>query len=116
MKLDMQTIRAIGAAGIEFFASVRVPGGCKTIFLKPEEVATFLTDPVQATADHMGVTKAEYQRWVDWEGTPQCGANTSKGQRCKNFVSGGSQLSLKRWMAMDGGYCVVHGGEASQRR
>ncbi|MGF1631257.1 MAG: hypothetical protein ACFCUT_17430 [Kiloniellaceae bacterium] len=116
MKPDMQTIRAIGAAGIGFAANVRAPGGYTTIYLEPEEVATFLTDPDQAAADHMGVTKAKYQRWIEWDGTPQCGAKTSKGKRCKNFVSGGMQMSLERWLETDGGYCVVHGGDASQRR
>jgi hypothetical protein len=35
---------------------------------------------------------------------------TSKGTRCKNFVSGGIQRDLQTWLELDGGNCAVHGG------
>ncbi|GAB4372235.1 MAG: hypothetical protein Kow00114_33580 [Kiloniellaceae bacterium] len=116
MKPDMQTIRAIRSAGIHFAATVRAPGGYTTVELEPEQVATFLTDSDQAIADSMGVTKEQYQKWVEWDGAPQCGAKTSKGKRCKNYVSGGIQMTLRRWLEMEGDYCAVHGGEGSERR
>ncbi|HEX7777327.1 MAG TPA: hypothetical protein VF449_12450 [Parvibaculum sp.] len=113
MKVDMDTILAMRSAGIEFIASVRVPGGCDTIALNPEQIESFANDPEQFAAGEFGASKTEYLDWVATDGMPRCGGRTVKGSRCQNPISGGCQRSLRDWLRLDGGYCAVHGGEGS---
>jgi hypothetical protein len=115
MKIDTATVAAMASAGIGFYANIRVPGGGTTIHISAEKVPQFIADPQQFAADEHGVSKEAYLRWVETDGTPQCGAQTKKGARCQNFVSGGIQRSLEDWLRLDGGYCAVHGGDASPR-
>jgi hypothetical protein len=115
MKIDHQTIEALDAAGIQFIAFVRAPGGGQTILLKPPEVASFVKDPEQAAALSFGVSKSEYLDWVRTDGTPRCGAMAKSGKRCQRIISGRIQMPIEAWLQKDGGFCAVHGGRGSAR-
>jgi len=115
MLLDLNTIHAMQDAGLAFIAQVPHPCGCQTLDFSAEQVVAFVADRDQAIADSLGVTKAQYREWIESFGTPRCGATTKQGTRCKNFVSGGVQLSLKTWLKLDGDYCAVHGGAPSRK-
>lgn len=115
VKINTATVDAIAAASISFTASLRAPGGCRTFFIEPKDVPAFISDPDQWAAGENGVSKEEHLEWVETDGTPRCGATTKNGRRCRNFVGGGVQRSIKDWLRLDGGYCSVHSGEGSDR-
>lgn len=112
--MDPKTIERLAQAPIEFVGSVPAPGGGASIVLQAEELGQFCDDPEGYFALMNGATKEEYNQWVDTEGTPRCGARNAKGERCKNVVSGGIQMSLEHWLQEDGGFCRVHGGLSSK--
>ena len=114
MKVDADTVSAMALAGIEFIAPVQRPGGGTRLNLDPKDIPAYMSDPANFIANSMGVTKTEYETWVETEGTPRCGATTSSGKRCKNVVSGGIQMPIDEWLRLDGGYCAVHGGDGSE--
>lgn len=111
--MDKATIAKLAAAPISFIGDIRAPGGNRSLTLAAHELETFCNDPEGFFALKHGVTIDEYRQWVETDGTPRCGAKTSKGKRCGNVVSGGIQMSLERWLEEDGGFCAVHGGEGS---
>ena len=109
--LDVRTIAAMIDAGISFVASVRSPGGQKTVLLEAKDVVPFVEDSADWFAKRNGVTKQDYLSWVACDGLPRCGATTRNGSRCKNSVSGGGQRGLLDWLNEDAGFCSVHGGK-----
>jgi len=111
--MDEATISKLAEAPIEFIGQVAAPGGGASIILKASELDAFCADPEAFFALRSGALKEEYRQWVETEGTPRCGASTTKGTRCGNIVSGGIQMSLERWLQEDGGFCTVHGGPTS---
>ena len=114
-KLDQVTIDKMRKAGINFVADIRWPGGGHSISVSVSDLEHFVSNPVAGAAKYLGGTEEQYLRWIETDGTPQCGAKTSKGTRCRNFVSGGIQQDFERWLELDGDYCQVHGGEPSHR-
>lgn len=119
MTIDRTTVEAMKSAGIEFLASVPAPWGGINVTLEPEEVEAFVRDREEWFARKNGAFKQQYLDWIATGGEPRCGAMTSKGTRCKNFVSGGIQRPFEVWLQEDGGFCHTHGGansnEARQR-
>lgn len=113
MQLCSKTLMALEDAGITLSASVRTPYGSETITIDAKDAERFLADRDGYAAARYGIPREDYIAWVESEGTPRCGEITSKGTRCRNFVSGGIHLPLKVWMKLDGGQCAVHGGEES---
>ncbi|MBA8835189.1 hypothetical protein [Rhizobium leguminosarum] len=116
MAIDTKTVTEIANAGIAFVASVRVPGGGETVVVPSNSITEYVADPQGFAAKHFGVTKEQYQLWIETDGMPQCGATTKNGSRCKNGVSGGSQRSVEEWLRLVGDYCAVHGGEGANIR
>ena len=110
---DKQTIDRLAEAPLEIIGHVAVPCGNGSISLKAHELEAFCNDPEGIYALRNEATKDEYLQWVETEGTPRCGVITSKGNRCQNIVSGGTQMPLERWLQEDGGFCTVHGGATS---
>lgn len=115
MRIDKDTIDAMAAAGIHFIVEAAVPWGGMTLTVSAQEVPGIVANRDQGIADHLGVPKSQYLAWVATDGLPRCGATTSKGERCRNPISGGIQRPLKEWLQEDGGFCTVHGGERSKR-
>jgi hypothetical protein len=113
-KLDLSTIQALEAAGIQFSVSFREPGGAATIGISADEAFAWVEDPEAFAARTVGLTTTKYREWVDSDGEPRCGAVTIDGHRCKNVISGGIQRSALEWLRLDGGYCAVHGGASSE--
>jgi hypothetical protein len=111
MILDKQTIASMRSAGISFVSHVRSPGGSTAVVLAPDDVSQFIQDRDTFAAQHFGVSRQQYLDWVETDGAPRCGATTKKGKRCANFVKGGIQRTIEEWVELDGGYCIVHGGE-----
>ena len=118
--MDPKTIYRLAQAPIEFLDTVSAPEGDASMVLQAEELGQFCEDPEGYFALMNGATKEEYSQWVDTEGTPRCGARNAKGERSKDVVSGGIQMSLEHCLREDGGFCRVHGGlgskEARDRR
>lgn len=115
MALDIATIREMEDNHIEMVGNIDVPGGGTSLPLRADEVPAYIQDRAQFAANYFNVAKADYLRWNETSGTPQCGATTTKGTRCQNVVSGGIQRSIKEWLRLDGQLCAVHGGETSDR-
>lgn len=114
--VDMTTIQTLASAKVELVVNYKTVWGGSTVVLEPSDVGAFLRDRDQWVADSLGVSKQQYLDWIESGGTPRCGATTKEGHRCKNYVSGGIQRDIDDWVRLEGGYCAVHGGEASQRK
>lgn len=111
--MDRKTLQQVADAGIAFGANIRVPGGGRNILLKVDDLEDFVTDEVGFSARFFGVSKEQYLEWLRLDGAVQCSAKTKSGERCRHFVSGGGQMDIKDWLAKNGEYCAVHGGEPS---
>jgi hypothetical protein len=114
MNLDQAVIDKLAKSGIEFGATVKTPWGCDTIFILPNEILSFVRDKEEYAAKHFGTKLETYYRWIETGGTPQCGARTVTGSRCRNYVGGGIHMKIENWFELDGGFCAVHGGESSE--
>ncbi|QQM29038.1 hypothetical protein JET14_11870 [Martelella lutilitoris] len=112
-KLHKPTIELLSKSGVYFVVDLRWVGGSRSITIEARDLEKYVSDPVGFTAQHFGASVEDYLRWIETEGTPQCGALTKKGKRCTLSVAGGGQRDFKRWKELDGGYCQVHGGETS---
>src|ERR1035438_7567411 len=111
-KLDFETLSILSEKGVDFCISVpHECGECgqTTFRATPEDLVIFVDDPAAIYAKAHGVTKSEYRDWVDDECIAHCAAKTRAGRRCRNMVVGGYQVSAKRWLELQGGYCAVHG-------
>lgn len=115
MKLDRATLEAMSAAKIDFVSGVSAPWGGITVVLGVDDIAPFLADRAEWFAKKNGAFKSQYEDWLATSGEPRCGALTTKGERCKNFVSGGIQREFEVWLQEDGGFCTVHGGDGSRK-
>lgn len=114
MAIDIKYLQHMEAAGVGFTVHIRIPGGGRTLFLNTEEVFQYLADKDGFAARQFGLTKQEYAEWVETDGFVRCAGTTTSGTRCKNHVSGGSHYEPEKWKRMQGQYCTVHGGPASQ--
>jgi len=106
-------IEALASAGIGFYTSFPTPGGADTITLNSSEVLAYLEDPVGLAASIFGLSVSDYEQWVALDGRAFCGALTAKGRRCRNLVSGRTQLSADMWKERHGELCAIHGGESA---
>ncbi|WP_157834639.1 hypothetical protein [Oceanospirillum beijerinckii] len=94
--------------GSTFSASYGAESGKSMLSLTTEEALLFSTDPVQVIANKCNVAISDYHNKVSEGYNAQCSANTAKGKRCKNIVSGGHMVSLEKWAELTGQYCEVH--------
>jgi hypothetical protein len=108
-KLDFQTLRVLSEKRVGFCIPVPTESGQMTFPATPEDLVMFADDPEALYAKALGVTKSEYRDWVDDQCMAYCAAKTKAGRRCRNMVLGGYQVSAKRWVELQGGYCGVHG-------
>ena len=108
-KLDLHTLRSLSEKRVGFCIPVPTEGGQMTVQATPEDLVIFADDPAAFYAKALGVTKPEYEGWIDDQYTAYCAAKTKAGRSCRNMVRGGYQVSAKRWVELQGGYCVVHG-------
>jgi hypothetical protein len=108
-KLDFQTLSSLSEKGVDFFIAVPNECGQMTFRATPEDLVIFADDPAAIYAKAHEVTKSEYRDWIDDECMAHCAAKTRAGRRCRNMVLGGYQVSAKRWVELQGGYCGVHG-------
>ena len=114
MGIDQATIEQMIAAGIDLVAQVDAPWGGETVDLDIEDVEPFIADRAAWYAKGFGATREQYEDWVANQGAAQCGAKTSKGSRCKNWVSGRINLPFADWLKQDGECCHLHGGLSSE--
>ena len=105
-KLDF--IGELKAIGVEFSASFPAPGGSHSISLSPKQLLEYSKNPNLYTAKQCGVTLSEYLQWKEEGFSVQCSANTAKGKRCKNIVTGGSMVMPLVWASLTGNYCDKH--------
>jgi len=89
---------------------IRCPGewGSRDTYIRPNELAGYLSDPEELVARHLGVTRTEFLAWQDEGFSVQCAARTKRGKRCRGVVTGGSHVPAKIWVQMQGGFCVAH--------
>ena len=91
-------------AGIEFCVH-------RCHMLDAKMAALWMSDPEACRAAAEGVTVEQLRRFDERNGIAQCGAITSKGQRCRNSpVDTKYNWGAKDFVESDGGYCAVHGG------
>lgn len=105
---ELAFLKDLEKKGITFAASYGAESGTSTLSLTPEEALLFSNEPVQVIANKCNVTISDYHNWVNEEYNVQCSANTAKGKRCKNIVSGGHMVSLEKWAKLTGQYCELH--------
>lgn len=111
---NSRAVEILASAGIGFYTSVPTPGGADTIALSPGQALTYLNDPTGLAASYFGLSVSEYEQWVALDGRAICGAVTAKGRRCRNLVSGRTQLSADMWKERHGELCAIHGGESAE--
>lgn len=117
MALDLNTLKTMEAAGINFVVNVRHPYGGSEIHLSCDEVVGFIADKDDIAASHFDLTKEEYLEWVETHAGLQCSARTKAGDRCKNVVSGGDEPDPQEWKKRrNSEFCAIHGGEGSKHR
>jgi hypothetical protein len=109
--LDLNTIKIMADAKIEFSGSLAMPGGGHAITLRPEQIPAYLADKTQFAADYFGISKAQYLRWVETDGSVRCSRIKADGTPCRSFISGPIQLPISEWLKREGGYCAMHGGK-----
>lgn len=104
-------VQKLASAGTGFYANVATPAGAETVALSAREALAYLDDPAGLTASFFDLNVSEYEQWVALDGRAICGALTAKGRRCRNLVSGRTQLPANLWKESHGEPCAIHGGE-----
>jgi len=104
-------VKFIEERGVEIVGYLDVPCGGGSVW-PGDDIWLFATDKVGYAAKTLRVSREEYLTWVEQDGTPRCGAKTRRGRRCKNPITGYSQVKdIHEFLSMDGGYCYTHGGD-----
>ena len=102
----------INSSGIQYIADLVIPWGSQTVELTEQQVSDFQRDPDGVAAAHFGLTRDEYQGWIETKGIALCGGKTKAGKPCSNRLTGGYQLTASEWKARHRAeYCKTHGGE-----
>jgi hypothetical protein len=88
------------------------PCGHVSLFLTPEDAASYARGEINLPAKLAGLTSEEFALWVDSGGYMQCFAKTQAGHRCKNLVRGNQITDSQEWKRLNDArpYCAVHGG------
>ncbi|MEL7968064.1 hypothetical protein AAG587_16975 [Vreelandella neptunia] len=105
-----EVIQRLADSGIGFTACHDGPAGMITVTLTPGQLEMYWNDPPTAFASVYGVSRDDYIAWHAAGYMAQCGNLTARGRRCRNAVVDGHLVgSPDRWLAMNGGYCKIHG-------
>lgn len=105
---NLELLNKLAELGVTFCLAVPNQWGHETHISDPSELLEFIDDPVSLYARYHGVTKQQYLAWANDEFSVVCSATTSKGKPCKKIVKGGSNVSPRQWVAMQGEYCSLH--------
>lgn len=97
--------------GCHFLIEIPNESGVESHFLTVPEVRQFHDDPTAIYAKKLDVTKEQYSQWHEEGCSARCAGITRKGRRCRNTVPGGSLVNARRWVELQGEYCVLHAGE-----
>jgi hypothetical protein len=105
-------LNKLAASGCAFVSSVPGLGGFRTVLLTPKQALKLVNDKQSLYAELENLSISEYLEWIEGQGTVYCQSQTSKGERCRNAVKGGTWLGSGEWKSLftSGGYCSVHGG------
>lgn len=108
----LKLLQKLNAKGVALALNVPAIGGVQTHYIAPEQALELLTDAEHVYAEVLGLTRPQYAEWHASQGSVYCRATTRAGDRCRNFVIGGTGLAPARWKALceTGGYCATHGG------
>ena len=101
-------IKTLSENDIGFYCSHPAPGGSRTLHLSPEQLLSYMQDPVAYLAQIYGVTRQQYLGWNQSDYSVKCAGKTSAGKSCKNTVPNGSFTEPKEWVSLQGSYCHVH--------
>ena len=107
MELDKNTLEYVFSSQTTVIGRVNAPWGHDDVALDLEGFQRYTKDYTQFCADHYKLTLAQYDRWIETHGTPQCGEITKSGKRCKKS-SGQAQSNAEDWLENDGGICAYH--------
>lgn len=66
--------------------------------------------PARFIEQHVGLSYPHYIEWISNDGKPHCTHIKDNGERCRNRVSGPTQMTPKQFMALQGKTCSSHGG------
>lgn len=114
MKFELEQLHELEKKGIKFCVEISVPWGSQKTIISAEKVPDYIVDRDKFIAGYFGVAVDDYLGWISSEGTPQCGALTVAGKRCRNVVSGGIHMPIDRWRELDGELCAIHGGDSAE--
>ncbi|SUB63857.1 Uncharacterised protein [Plesiomonas shigelloides] len=104
----IEFLRKLEELNVTFCISVPSRWGDEIYIARAEELSNFISDPIAIYATHYGVSKSVYLAWANDDFSVYCSGKTSKGRPCKKIVTGGSNVSPKRWLELQGEYCSVH--------
>lgn len=76
-----------------------------------EQAQRFLVDKDAVLAEINGVSKRDYLAWIGAGFCVRCAGVTKSKRRCRQTAVGGNAVSALEWVAKQGDYCAVHGGD-----
>lgn len=95
-------------AGMQVTTSLPNPGGSMTYVLSQDQVKLGLEDQNELIANLNGITKAQAIAWQTDQFNVYCAGHTKTNRPCRNIVSGGSQVSAREYVQMQGALCQIH--------
>lgn len=101
-------LKKLQEMGVGFAVSVPHQYGFEHFVAQPEDLVLLVDDPVAVYAKHYGVTKTQYLEWSISNFSVQCSGLKRNKRRCKNIVTGGSNVDPRKWVSMCGSYCDLH--------
>lgn len=108
----MQVIKELLESGVGMVISVPTNGGYSTQIVEDaNDVLQYLENREAFYAKAHGCTLREYLLWEEDKYSAMCSATTSKGKPCRNTVTGGQDVPVRRWLELQGEYCWMHGGD-----
>lgn len=109
MKMEiLNFLISLQEKGCGFYINVPNQWGAHDYPASPDDLIELNRDPVAYYVKMHGVSKIQYIQWVEESFSVHCAGKTSKGKRCKNVVTNGSNVDAKIWVQMQGEYCFLH--------
>ncbi len=107
----LSLLNSLASLGVEFTLRTQGPWGDESFPCDAYELLELLHDHNAFKAKRYGVEKSDYISWVNDGYTVKCAALTAKKKPCQNHVTGGTNVSPKKYKEMQGQYCCAHEGD-----
>jgi hypothetical protein len=100
----------------QFALTVPSPSGLSLVPITSEQFEKYkskiLTDPTFVAASVLGVTKIQFEEWVNNDFSVICSGKTKKGHRCRRVARDGYHVEVKEYVDRQGYKCEIHEGQA----